>query len=61
MRIILVLMAAASLAACDQKPAEAEKAAPAPKIAQISFDGAGYKDDISKVIHGERLSWVLGC
>lgn len=61
MRIILVLLAAASLAACDQKPAEPEKAAPAPKLAQISFDGAGYKDDISKVIHGERLSWVLGC
>src|SRR5687768_9333680 len=61
MRIILVLLAAASLAACDQKPAEPEKAAPAPKLAQTSFDGAGYKDDISKVIHGERLSWVLGC
>ena len=27
----------------------------------MSFDGAGYKDDISKVFHGERLSWVLGC
>ena len=61
MRIIFVLLAAASLAACDRGPAEAEKAAPAPKPVQISFDGAGYKDEISKIIHGERLSWVLGC
>jgi len=62
MRMVLVLLAAASVVACDRKPAEpANVAAAAPKLAQVSFDGAGYKDDISKVIHGERLSWVLGC
>lgn len=62
MRMILVLLGAASLMACDQEPAEpANAVAEAPKPKQISFDGAGYKDDISKVIHGERLSWVLGC
>jgi mono/diheme cytochrome c family protein len=61
MRIILVLLAVAGVMACDRKPAEPEKVAVAPKPEQPSFDGAGYKDDISKVFHGERLSWVLGC
>ncbi|HET9352945.1 MAG TPA: cytochrome c, partial [Sphingomicrobium sp.] len=61
MRMILVLLAAASVVACDRKPEEPAKPVEAPKPAQLSFDGAGYKDDISKVIHGDRLSWVLGC
>ena len=61
MRMILVLLAAAGVMACDRKPAEPENQVAAPKPAQLSFDGAGYKDDISKVIHGDRLSWVLGC
>lgn len=61
MRMILLLLAAASLMSCDRKPAEPANVVVAPKPAQLSFDGAGYKDDISKVIHGERLSWVLGC
>lgn len=61
MRMILVLLAAACTAACDRKPEEPTKAVEAPKAAQLSFDGAGYKDDIAKVIHGDRLSWVLGC
>jgi mono/diheme cytochrome c family protein len=62
MRIIVVLLAAACAVACDRKPEEPTRAAvAAPKPAQLSFDGAGYKDDISKVIHGDRLSWVLGC
>ena len=61
MRMILVLLAAAGVMACDRKPAEPDNQVAAPKPAQLSFDGAGYKDDISKVIHGDRLSWVLGC
>ena len=61
MRTILVLLAVAGVMACDRKPAEPENVAVAPKPAQLSFDGAGYNDDISKVFHGERLSWVLGC
>jgi len=61
MRMILLLVAAASAMACDRKPEEPAKVAAAPKPSQLSFDGAGYKDDISKVFHGERLSWVLGC
>ena len=61
MRITLMLLAAACSVACDRKAEEPAKAVEAPKPAQLSFDGAGYKDDISKVIHGDRLSWVLGC
>ena len=61
MRMILLLMAAAGVASCDRKPAEPANVAVAPKPAQLSFDGAGYKDDVAKVIHGDRLSWVLGC
>lgn len=61
MRIILLLLAATGLMSCDRKPAEPANVVVASKPAQLSFDGAGYKDDISKVIHGERLSWVLGC
>lgn len=61
MRMILVLLAAAGVMACDRQPAKTEKATDIAKPAQLSFDGAGYKDDVSKVIHGDRLSWVLGC
>lgn len=61
MRIILGLLVAATLAACDRKPAEADNAVVIAKPAQISFDGADYRDDVAKVIHGDRLSWVLGC
>ncbi|HET9398906.1 MAG TPA: c-type cytochrome [Sphingomicrobium sp.] len=61
MRIILMLLAAVGVMACDRKAPQAENVAVAAKPAQLSFDGAGYKDDISKVMHGDRLSWVLGC
>jgi mono/diheme cytochrome c family protein len=59
--MILLLLAAASAMACDRKAPEPQNVVVAAKPAQLSFDGAGYKDDISKVMHGDRLSWVLGC
>jgi mono/diheme cytochrome c family protein len=59
--MLLMLLAAAGVMACDRKPPEPENVVVAAKPAQLSFDGAGYKDDISKVMHGDRLSWVLGC
>ncbi len=61
MRMIMLLLAAASVMACDRKPTAPENVVVPPKPAQLSFDGAGYGDDISKVMHGDRLSWVLGC
>jgi cytochrome c553 len=33
----------------------------APVVAQLSFEGADYKDDAAKIAHGERMSWMLGC
>jgi mono/diheme cytochrome c family protein len=61
MRMILMLLAAAGLIACDREPETPQNAVIPAKPAQLSFDGAGYGDDISKVMHGDRLSWVLGC
>jgi mono/diheme cytochrome c family protein len=29
--------------------------------AQLTFEGADYKNDAAKLAHGDRLSWVLGC
>lgn len=61
MRMFLLLLAAAAVTACDRTPPEPANVIEVAKPAQLSFDGAGYKDDIAKVMHGDRLSWVLGC
>lgn len=61
MRTILVLLAAVAVSACEREPAMTDNLVSAVKPTQASFDGAGYKDDIAKVMHGDRLSWVLGC
>src|SRR5687768_9830509 len=61
MRIILALLAAACVTACDRKPEEPANVVAAPKPPPVSFEGAAYKDDIGKVFHGERLTKVLGC
>lgn len=61
MRMILGLLAAASLAACDRNTAETNEPTVAVTPAAISFDGADYKDGAAKLAHGDRLSWVLGC
>ena len=58
MRLSFVLLAGASLFACNQPPdnvaVEAEPAA-------FGYDGAGYGDVQYKLAHGERLAVVLGC
>lgn len=60
MRKLVILLAVASLLACDNsKESEQRDASEVP--AQLSFDGADYKDDAAKLAHGDRLSWVLGC
>jgi mono/diheme cytochrome c family protein len=59
--MILGLLAAASLVACDRNTAETNKPTVPVTPAAISFDGADYKDDAAKLAHGDRLSWVLGC
>lgn len=47
--------AALLLAACQQQPK------PAPKPAEITFDGAQVTDAAALRTHGERISWTLGC
>lgn len=62
MRLIIVLLASASLSACESKTAEAsEDPAVAAVPAALTFDGAGATDPAKQLAHGERLSHVLGC
>lgn len=60
MRRMTVLLAAAGLVACDRNAAEQSAAVSAPSV-QPAFDGADFRDEASKLVHGERLTWVLGC
>lgn len=60
MQKIVMLLALASLSACGTQSEEASKQAEA-KPAQLTFDGADYKDDAAKVAHGKRLADVLDC
>lgn len=61
MRASMILLALASLSACDRNSSKSEQpTAPVMPVA-ISFEGADYKDEAAKLAHGERLSWVLGC
>lgn len=61
MRVTMILLALASLSACDRNASRGEGQG-APVIpAQFSFDGADYKDAAAKVAHGKRLAHVLDC
>lgn len=58
MRILLTILAASSLAACDRHhAAEAVEVTPA----VVTYDGASAADAAAKVAHGARLSIILGC
>jgi mono/diheme cytochrome c family protein len=48
------------LAACGAPKDEREQAAPVVP-AQLTFEGADYKDEATKVAHGKRLATVLDC
>jgi len=60
MRLSILLLATAVLTSCSQQE-ESEPPAATAVPAQLSFEGADYKNDTAKLLHGERLSWVLGC
>ena len=61
MRLVLALLVAASVTmACNRKEDGDPPVVPAVP-AQLSFDGADYKDDAAKVAHGKRLTEVLHC
>lgn len=65
MRNLWVLLAGASLVACNQRTADADSITNATvetTPAALSYDGADYADDNAAMLaHGERLSHVLGC
>ncbi len=60
MRASMILLALASLSACDRKTESEQPVVPA-AAAQPSFEGADYNDDAAKVAHGKRLANVLAC
>lgn len=59
MKVLIMLLAAAGLSACDRDPKSEQPVRAA--AAQPSFDGADYADAASKVAHGKRLASVLSC
>lgn len=59
MRIAISVLALAMLSGCSASQAEDE---PRENQSQVTFDGADFaKGGDSKLAHGERLSYVLGC
>lgn len=61
MRLMMFVLAATSLSACDRNSNAADGPGVAITPASISYDGADYRDTAAKVTHGERLSLLLGC
>ncbi len=60
MRVTMLLLALASLSACDRQTENDLPIVPA-AAAQLSFEGADYTDEAAKVAHGKRLATVLDC
>ncbi|MEP7316162.1 MAG: c-type cytochrome [Sphingomicrobium sp.] len=58
MRIMIPLLAVASLSACNSK---AEEGQPPAVAAALTFDGASSTDPKAVLRHGDRLTHVLGC
>jgi mono/diheme cytochrome c family protein len=48
------------VAACSA-PKDEAGSREVPAIAQLSFEGADYKDDAAKIAHGKRLATILDC
>jgi len=57
---LIALLLLAGVAACDQAP-KADQGPTAIAPARLSFDGAQANDNASRLAHGERISWTLGC
>jgi mono/diheme cytochrome c family protein len=60
MRKKMILLALASLSACNQHEKN-EEAAEHAKPAALTWEGGDYKDDAAKLAHGKRLAVVLDC
>ena len=59
MRVLVVLLAATCLAACDRKADEAPRVEVKPVT--LTYDGGDYTTEAAKVAHGKRLAVVLDC
>ncbi|HEX5106746.1 MAG TPA: c-type cytochrome [Pirellulaceae bacterium] len=59
-KAVIALLLIAGVTACDRKQESGEVAVSATP-AQLTFDGADYKDEASKIAHGRRLAVVLDC
>lgn len=60
MRFTIILLATAGLSACGAPKESEEPEAPAVP-AQLTFEGADYKDEASKIAHGKRMADVHAC
>ena len=60
MRVTMILLALASLSACNRESSSEKPAEPA-QLAALTFDGTDYKDEAAKIAHGKRLTQVLHC
>ena len=60
MRASMVLLALASLSACNQQSANDKPSAPA-KPATLTYEGGDYHDEAAKLAHGKRLADLLDC
>jgi mono/diheme cytochrome c family protein len=60
MRFTMILLVMTSVSACGA-PKEAEKPEAPVVPAQLTFEGADYKDEASKIAHGKRMADVHAC
>ncbi|HEU0311157.1 MAG TPA: cytochrome c [Sphingomicrobium sp.] len=60
MQKIVILLALASLSACSAPKESTDSEAPVVP-AQLTFEGADYKDEASKIAHGKRMAEVHAC
>lgn len=61
MRVIAILLAVASLSACDRNTSDGDPPIAQVVPAQVGFDGGNYANAAAKIAHGERLNRIFGC
>ena len=61
MRVTVILLAVASLSACDRSSSDSNHPTAPVVSAQLGFDGGDYSTAAAKVAHGERLSQIFTC
>ena len=61
MRCLATGMLMLAAAGCSAPDAETRKAEATVVSAAVAFDGADYKDQAAKTVHGKRLATLFGC